>query len=36
MQLRVVLVQRRGSVRGASTMGLVDLLRAQVPKLLDG
>lgn len=35
-QLPVVLVQRRSSVRGASTVGLIDLLRAQVPELLDG
>lgn len=35
-QLPVVMVQRRGSVRGASTLGLINLLRTQVPKLLDG
>lgn len=35
-RLPVVMVQRRGSVRGASTVGLIDLLRARVPGLLDG
>lgn len=34
-QLPVVLVQRRGSARGASTTALIEMLRARVPELLD-
>ncbi|NKB57349.1 MAG: LysR family transcriptional regulator [Alphaproteobacteria bacterium] len=34
-QLPVVLVQRRGSVRGASAMALIEMLRANIPDLLD-
>lgn len=34
-QLPVVLIQRKGSVRGAATVALIELLRDHIPEMLD-